>query len=724
MISRALTIAVSLLLFSNIALAQSWEFIAPMKESRADPYALALNDGRVLLMGGIDDNGKVLNSCEIYDPKSDTWTYTGSMKEARQRFPACILPDGRVVVLGGLTGVDNGSTVPTSNGCEIYDPKSGVWSSLPTVPERVESMPILVLPNGKIFISGGLDGSTGVTSNLAFLLDPNTGKYQKLASMPSAVWAQIVFYDSIHGQVLLQGGGFGGLNGGYPSITQVYDIATDTWHLGPSASVEHNAADFVRMPEGSLYCLGGRPGAYTATDLVEGLAPPYTKWSILGHLTSPRWLGHSVLLTSDSILYIGGNNNPGVNTNVFDSTNWFNYRSGIASPGPRLHNARSGFGIVSLHSPDSQNSCRHFSNVYVFGGMSTSRRVLNTCETLELNSRNQGISCRMPQMVSGETGLCGGLDTLIEIQNISCDTLMVDSIQLSRSPSFVIDSSSFRVLPGAVGTLHLTFIPTSLGVQSAVLRFRATSGSFFKDTSIQIHIIVSNTGFKNAAQHYSTSATTVNRPDSLLLIVDIDDSVHLNSLWPTVRTISATYSWDTSVASFAGFVPPAGWIIKSLNWLDNSVQFVIQKLGAMPESPLHIGTAVFMPQKPAVATTIVNLESISITTNDKVIPLCLKSTEGTIWSVSIVSTLGIDKNKYQSSSFSVYPNPASNTIRLSIPIGSLQGVQVYDVMGRRVALTPAPLPPGEGFEFDVRGLPEGLYYLRIGQASARFEILR
>ena len=65
-------------------------------------------------------------------------------------------------------------------------------------------------------------------------------------------------------------------------------------------------------------------------------------------------------------------------------------------------------------------------------------------------------------------------------------------------------------------------------------------------------------------------------------------------------------------------------------------------------------------------------------------------------------------------------------------------MEVYDMLGRRVAIpvtTPQPPPTSlrsqEGeVSLDVRGLPEGMYYLRIGSAeaaghaSARFEILR
>jgi len=38
------------------------------------------NAGRILVSGGYDENGNVLNTAEIYNPASDTWTFTRPMK--------------------------------------------------------------------------------------------------------------------------------------------------------------------------------------------------------------------------------------------------------------------------------------------------------------------------------------------------------------------------------------------------------------------------------------------------------------------------------------------------------------------------------------------------------------------------------------------------------------------------------------------------------------------
>src|SRR5215510_16454628 len=47
-----------------------WTPIAPMNTARAAPVAVGLEDGRVMVIGGADENFNFLNSVEIYDPRT------------------------------------------------------------------------------------------------------------------------------------------------------------------------------------------------------------------------------------------------------------------------------------------------------------------------------------------------------------------------------------------------------------------------------------------------------------------------------------------------------------------------------------------------------------------------------------------------------------------------------------------------------------------------------
>ena len=64
--------------------------------------ATLLNNGKVLVVGGIDGEGTFHASAELYDPATGIWTITGSLAIGREYHTATLLPNGKVVIAGGL----------------------------------------------------------------------------------------------------------------------------------------------------------------------------------------------------------------------------------------------------------------------------------------------------------------------------------------------------------------------------------------------------------------------------------------------------------------------------------------------------------------------------------------------------------------------------------------------------------------------------------------------
>ena len=84
-----------------------------MATGRDSPAAAELRDGRVIVAGGAADR-KVLQSAEVYDPRSDRWGAAAPMLQARSAASASVLRNGRVLVCGG----SRYGTVLSS--CELY----------------------------------------------------------------------------------------------------------------------------------------------------------------------------------------------------------------------------------------------------------------------------------------------------------------------------------------------------------------------------------------------------------------------------------------------------------------------------------------------------------------------------------------------------------------------------------------------------------------------------
>ena len=72
-----------------------------MKVGRWLQTATLLQDGRVLILGGRSPNDSVYASAEMYDPRTGRFSSAGSMGEGRQQHTATLLPDGRVLIAGG-----------------------------------------------------------------------------------------------------------------------------------------------------------------------------------------------------------------------------------------------------------------------------------------------------------------------------------------------------------------------------------------------------------------------------------------------------------------------------------------------------------------------------------------------------------------------------------------------------------------------------------------------
>lgn len=124
-----------------------------------------LPDGKVMLMCGQDQNENLLSSCEIYDPNTNKWTLTGSMITARDDFAYCTLADGRIAVFGGRGGSGSGGcnddarlgTPPATvlDTIEIYDPKTGQWAEAGSMIHARHLPKAELLPDNTVLICGG-----------------------------------------------------------------------------------------------------------------------------------------------------------------------------------------------------------------------------------------------------------------------------------------------------------------------------------------------------------------------------------------------------------------------------------------------------------------------------------------------------------------------------------------------------------------------------------------
>ena len=105
----------------------STALIARMTTARVGHTATRLLNGQVLLTGGRDGSGTVLNTAELYDPVAQTFTaLTATMTTPRVGHKAALLLSGQVLLIDGQ---DSSGTV--LNTAEVYDPMANASTPSP-----------------------------------------------------------------------------------------------------------------------------------------------------------------------------------------------------------------------------------------------------------------------------------------------------------------------------------------------------------------------------------------------------------------------------------------------------------------------------------------------------------------------------------------------------------------------------------------------------------------
>ena len=193
--------------------------------------AAVLPDGRVLLTGGIVEAGagppSWTTTSQIYDPALDLFDWGPDMVGQRADHSAIALDDGRVLVIGGYPGATS---------AEVFDPTAppapeSPWTSgdftlvVGMSTDHGPGHAAVKLQEGRVLVLGG-EGAAGEASAVAEMFDPATDSFTRLDDMTTA---RRHHYAVVlpNGEVLIGGGE--DADGNLLASAEIYDPVADTF---------------------------------------------------------------------------------------------------------------------------------------------------------------------------------------------------------------------------------------------------------------------------------------------------------------------------------------------------------------------------------------------------------------------------------------------------------------------------------------------------------------
>jgi hypothetical protein len=270
-----------------------WASSGTMQSARELNAQVLLSNGKVLSIGGVDNNGNLLASSELYTSTSGKWTLTGTMSSARQTFPAVALSNKKVLVSGGL-----GASGTVLAAAELYDPTTGAWSSAGSLSVARFAHTATVLANGKVLVTGGCTASNCTDTAVSELYDPTSNSWSTTGNLNTAR-----FY---HTAVRLKTGMVLAI-GGSPGLTscELYDPTKGTWTNATSTNTGRYLNTATLLSDGKVLVTGGANGRYPINS-AELYDPTANTWTLTGIMTIGRYAHTATLLPDGTVLVPGG----------------------------------------------------------------------------------------------------------------------------------------------------------------------------------------------------------------------------------------------------------------------------------------------------------------------------------------------------------------------------------------------------------------------------------
>jgi N-acetylneuraminic acid mutarotase len=260
----------------------TWNALAPIPTPRSEPGAALAADGKIYVIGGNPTLNRKessrMNVVEAYDPKTDKWTKCKPLPVPRTALCVVAASDaaGRQLLfaIGGRNFDLPGNGLST---VEAYDPRTDSWSTKSRMPLNLHGMAATLGPDGKIYVLGGTNSKLTDISQVQ-VYDPAADRWTRSINMPyGQECACSTFIPGDSGEIFVFGG-WGDLNKISVSSAVAFNPRTQLWRSLPPLLNPTAAAGAVRIESSdgtySIYVIGGVPNSSCVQALSLGPSGP------------------------------------------------------------------------------------------------------------------------------------------------------------------------------------------------------------------------------------------------------------------------------------------------------------------------------------------------------------------------------------------------------------------------------------------------------------------
>lgn len=300
----------------------AWSSAGTFPDARFDHTATLLWDGRVLITGGGTSaygSGYPVSSNAVYNPGTNNWTPVPAMSVPRFQHQAIALSNGKVLVIGGRKGLVSYAST------ELFNPDTNTWTAGPAMGKARAEFAVTMLVNGSVLVVGGSNYSIskdGIGYLEMYKPDANawvgmgtdTGRYLGSATLLG------------NGDVLIAGG-LSGVNAlDSVSALDYFGDVLSTWdqpNLTPAGWVGRTRAALTVMPDGKIRMSGGKiSGSGDPSGATMSFDPATGTLTDTGWMDCGRASHTETLLGNGKLLIAGGQSTSSCGSVSAAGTDW------------------------------------------------------------------------------------------------------------------------------------------------------------------------------------------------------------------------------------------------------------------------------------------------------------------------------------------------------------------------------------------------------------------